>query len=96
MENYFERIKPAFWIIGAVMFGLGLFGWYSRLAHGHADAGYGNIVVWGLWVATYIHTALGTLAKGRGTSDSTLRPAVSDPLSGQALHKEACVRVRKA
>lgn len=41
------------------------------------------------------HTALGTRAKGRGTSDSTLRPTVSDPLSGMALHKEACVRVRK-
>jgi thiosulfate reductase/polysulfide reductase chain A len=42
------------------------------------------------------HTALGTLARGRGTSDSTLRPTVSDPLSGMALHKEASVRVRKA
>ncbi|MFN3486554.1 MAG: molybdopterin dinucleotide binding domain-containing protein, partial [Planctomycetota bacterium] len=40
------------------------------------------------------HTALGKRARGRGTSDAGLRPAVSDPLSGQALHKEACVRVR--
>lgn len=40
------------------------------------------------------HTALGKRARGRGTSDAWLRPAVSDPLSGQALHKEACVRVR--
>lgn len=40
------------------------------------------------------HTALGTRAKGRGTSDAVLRPTVSDPLSGMALHKEACVRLR--
>jgi thiosulfate reductase/polysulfide reductase chain A len=40
------------------------------------------------------HTALGKLAKGQGTSDAVLRPTLSDPLSGMALHKEACVRVR--
>ncbi|MBN9392287.1 MAG: molybdopterin-dependent oxidoreductase [Chloroflexi bacterium] len=39
------------------------------------------------------HTALGRNAKGRGTSDAPLRPAKSDPLSGMALHKEACVRI---
>jgi thiosulfate reductase/polysulfide reductase chain A len=42
------------------------------------------------------HTALGRNAKGRGTSDGSLRPAVSDPVSGQSLHKEACVRIRRA
>lgn len=42
------------------------------------------------------HTALGRLAKGRGTSDSPLRPTKSDSLSGQALHKETCVRIVKA
>jgi thiosulfate reductase/polysulfide reductase chain A len=42
------------------------------------------------------HTALGRLAKGRGTSDSVLRPTKSDPLSGMATHKEACVRIVKA
>jgi thiosulfate reductase/polysulfide reductase chain A len=42
------------------------------------------------------HTALGRLAKGRGTSDSALRPVKSDPLSGQASHKEACVRITRA
>ena len=39
---------------------------------------------------------LGRLAAGRGTSDSVLRPTAADPLSGQALHKEACVRIVKA
>lgn len=41
------------------------------------------------------HTALGRLARGRGTGDSPLRPSKSDPLAGQALHKEACVRIVK-
>jgi len=41
------------------------------------------------------HTALGRLAKGRGTTDSPLRPTKSDPLSGQALHKETSVRIVK-
>lgn len=42
------------------------------------------------------HTALGRTARGRGTSDSSLRPTKACALSGQALHKEACVRVYKA
>jgi hypothetical protein len=42
------------------------------------------------------HTALGKNAKGRGTPDSQLRPTKADPLSGMALHKEACVKVYKA
>jgi thiosulfate reductase/polysulfide reductase chain A len=42
------------------------------------------------------HTALGKTARDRGTSDTWLRPTKSDPLSGQAMHKEACVRVSKA
>ena len=42
------------------------------------------------------HWALGKNAKGRGTADGGLRPTKADPLSGQAQHKEACVRIRKA
>lgn len=41
------------------------------------------------------HTALGKNAIGRGTSDAVLRPTKSDPLAGQALHKETCVRISK-
>jgi thiosulfate reductase/polysulfide reductase chain A len=42
------------------------------------------------------HKALGKQARGRGMADATLRPTKSDPLSGQALHKETCVRISKA
>jgi thiosulfate reductase/polysulfide reductase chain A len=41
------------------------------------------------------HSALGRQAKDRGTADGWLRPTKADPLAGQALHKEACVRVVK-
>jgi anaerobic selenocysteine-containing dehydrogenase len=42
------------------------------------------------------HSALGRIARGRGTSDTSLRPTKADPLSGQAMHKQTCVRLRKA
>lgn len=41
------------------------------------------------------HTALGRKARGRGTSDALLRPTKADPLSGQGMHKECCVRISK-
>jgi len=42
------------------------------------------------------HRALGRVAKGRGTAISDLNTIRYDPLSGQACHKEICVRIRKA
>jgi thiosulfate reductase/polysulfide reductase chain A len=42
------------------------------------------------------HVALGRVAKGRGTAFGDLNTVRYDPLSGQASHKEICVRVRKA
>jgi len=42
------------------------------------------------------HWALGKDAEGRGTADGVLRPVKADPLSGQALHKETCVRISRA
>lgn len=42
------------------------------------------------------HTALGKNAKGRGTNTGVLNVIKSDPISGQALHKEICVKVYKA
>lgn len=54
MDQRNEPLKTAFWLLGGLMFLFGLPGWYSRIFHGHADTDYGNIVVWGLWVAAYI------------------------------------------
>jgi len=42
------------------------------------------------------HWALGSRAKGSGFSDSILRPTRSEPLSGQAMNKQCCVKVYKA
>lgn len=42
------------------------------------------------------HWAMGKLAKDRGSFDGALRKTKADPLSGQALHKECCVKVYKA
>ena len=42
------------------------------------------------------HRALGRVAKGRGSAFGHLNSIRYDPLSGQAAHKEICVRVRKA
>jgi thiosulfate reductase/polysulfide reductase chain A len=42
------------------------------------------------------HWAFGVIAKGAGTSDSDLRPCRAEPYAGQAMHKQCCVRVRKA
>jgi thiosulfate reductase/polysulfide reductase chain A len=42
------------------------------------------------------HSQFGALAKGRGTNFGVLNKTVSDPLSGQALHKEICVKVYPA
>jgi molybdopterin-containing oxidoreductase family membrane subunit len=51
-RNWF---KTGFWALGAVLFLVGLPGWYLRVAHGHEDANYGSIVTWGLWIAAYIY-----------------------------------------
>jgi len=42
------------------------------------------------------HWAMGEAAKGRGTSDAALRPTRADPIAGQAMHKQCCVRVYRA
>jgi molybdopterin-containing oxidoreductase family membrane subunit len=47
--------KRLFWAGGAVLFLVGLFGWYGRLVNGHADANYGSLIPWGLWIAAYIY-----------------------------------------
>lgn len=42
------------------------------------------------------HRALGRVAQGQGSAFGHLNAIRYDPLSGQATHKEICVRVRKA
>ncbi len=42
------------------------------------------------------HKGLGQRARDRGTNTGILNVAKSDPLSGQAVHKEICVRIYKA
>ncbi len=48
-------LKRLYWTSGVVLLGLGVLGWYDRLAHGHLNANYGSVVPWGLWVAAYIY-----------------------------------------
>ncbi len=48
-------LKRAFWAVGLfglIPLGMGL---YIRLTTGHADANYGSLVPWGLWVAQYVY-----------------------------------------
>jgi molybdopterin-containing oxidoreductase family membrane subunit len=48
-------LKRLFWISGAVLFALGLVGWYDRFAHGLLNVNFGSVVPWGLWEAGYIY-----------------------------------------
>jgi thiosulfate reductase/polysulfide reductase chain A len=48
------------------------------------------------WQHGFGHWALGRVAKGKGTNTGQFLPTKSDPLSGQSLNKECCVRVYKA
>lgn len=47
-------LKRVFWILGIVLFAVGMIGWYDRFANGHRNANYGSFVTWGLWVAAYV------------------------------------------
>ena len=47
-------LKRVFWLLGIVLFAVGLIGWYDRFANGHRNANYGSFVTWGLWVASYV------------------------------------------
>jgi molybdopterin-containing oxidoreductase family membrane subunit len=44
----------AVWALALVGFVAGLYGLYLRFTLGHAGAGYGSYVPWGLWIAAYI------------------------------------------
>ncbi|RUA17474.1 MAG: molybdopterin oxidoreductase [Clostridia bacterium] len=45
----------AYWAVVIVMLVVGAVGLYWRLAYGHLMANYGELIVWGLWVAMYIY-----------------------------------------
>ncbi len=45
----------AYWVVVVVMLVLGGVGLYWRLTAGHRLADYGQLIVWGLWVAMYIY-----------------------------------------
>ncbi len=45
----------AYWAVVIIMLAIGAVGLYWRLAYGHLMANYGELIVWGLWVAMYIY-----------------------------------------
>ncbi len=47
--------KPIFWIVGAVLFIVGIPGWYDRLMNGHLHMNYTTLVPWGIGVGFYIY-----------------------------------------
>jgi len=53
--NHKKGWTLAYWAVVIVMLGIGLVGLYWRLAFGHIMADYGELIVWGLWVAMYIY-----------------------------------------
>ncbi|KJS87190.1 MAG: hypothetical protein JM58_05140 [Peptococcaceae bacterium BICA1-8] len=48
------------------------------------------------WQWGYGHWGFGNLAKGKGTNASQFNFLQAEPISGQALHKEVCVKIYKA
>jgi len=50
-----KGLTVAYWAVAIVMMAVGLVGLYWRLTAGHLMANYGELIVWGLWVAMYIY-----------------------------------------
>jgi protein NrfD len=50
-----KGLTLAYWVVVALMLVLGVIGLYWRLTAGHRLANYGQLIVWGLWVAMYIY-----------------------------------------
>ncbi len=44
-----------YWAVAIIMLAIGVVGLYWRLNFGHLKANYGELIVWGLWVAMYIY-----------------------------------------
>ena len=50
-----KGISAVYWVVVVFMLVLGAVGLYWRLTSGHLLANYGELIVWGLWVAMYIY-----------------------------------------
>lgn len=50
-----KGLTVAYWVVTIVLMAIGLLGLYWRLTAGHRMANYGELIVWGLWVAMYIY-----------------------------------------
>lgn len=53
MKN--KGLAVAYWVVAIILIAIGLVGLYWRLTAGHLMANYGQLIVWGLWVAMYIY-----------------------------------------
>ncbi len=50
-----KKFNVVYWLITVVLLAVGAVGLYWRLTQGHRMANYGQLIVWGLWVALYIY-----------------------------------------
>ena len=50
-----KSLSIAYWVVVVAMLAIGAVGMYWRLTAGHTMANYGELIVWGLWVAMYIY-----------------------------------------
>ena len=50
-----KGLTVAYWVVVVLMLAVGAVGWYWRVTFGHKMANYGELIVWGLWVAMYIY-----------------------------------------
>jgi protein NrfD len=50
-----KSLSIAYWVVVVAMLAVGVVGMYWRLTAGHTMANYGELIVWGLWVAMYIY-----------------------------------------
>jgi protein NrfD len=50
-----KSLSIAYWVVVVAMLAIGAVGMFWRLTAGHTMANYGELIVWGLWVAMYIY-----------------------------------------
>ena len=50
-----KSLSIAYWVVVVAMLAVGAVGMYWRITAGHTMANYGELIVWGLWVAMYIY-----------------------------------------